>query len=158
MVDVWSPVFTKAMFGMANLRSALFRVPFLQFSRRAEAERRGNAAGHASAAASSSRWTRRPRPGRRADDERRGNASGRASAAAWSSWWTRRSSRSGPGVAHDQRESRVMDQTELTLYKQGNKSTLPNGIDATIKETNVTCLNLNKVGMGGRVSWRLVTK
>ena len=51
-----------------------------------------------------------------------------------------------------------MDQTELTLYKQGNKSTLPNGIDATIKETNVTCLNLNKVGMGGRVSWRLVTK
>ena len=32
MAHVWSPVFTKAMFGMTNLRSALFRVPFLQFS------------------------------------------------------------------------------------------------------------------------------
>ena len=34
VLNVWSPVFTKAMFGMPNLRSALFRVPFLQFSRR----------------------------------------------------------------------------------------------------------------------------
>ena len=32
MVDVWSPIFTIMMFEMANLRSALFRVPFLQFS------------------------------------------------------------------------------------------------------------------------------
>ena len=32
VLNVWSPIFTKKMFGMANLRSALFRVPFLQFS------------------------------------------------------------------------------------------------------------------------------
>jgi hypothetical protein len=33
VAHVWSPVFTKAMFGMANMLSALFRVSFLQFSR-----------------------------------------------------------------------------------------------------------------------------
>ena len=33
MVDVWSPIFTMMMFEMANLRSALFRALFLQFSR-----------------------------------------------------------------------------------------------------------------------------
>ena len=32
MFNVWSSVFTNMMFGMANLRSALFRISFLQFS------------------------------------------------------------------------------------------------------------------------------
>ena len=32
VVDVWSPIFTKMMFGMANMRSATIGVLFLQFS------------------------------------------------------------------------------------------------------------------------------
>ena len=40
MVDVWSPIFTMMMFRMTNLRSALFRVPFLQFSHQADDELR----------------------------------------------------------------------------------------------------------------------
>ena len=29
VVDVWSPIFKKIMFGMANMQSVLFEVPFL---------------------------------------------------------------------------------------------------------------------------------
>jgi len=32
VIDVWSPIFTKILFGMVNMRSVLFGVSFLQFS------------------------------------------------------------------------------------------------------------------------------
>ena len=58
----------------------------------------------------------------------------------------------------------VMDLAQFTFgtwrgpRSEGKTRDGPNGIDVTNKEPKVPCLNLNKVGMGGRVSWRLVTK